>query len=384
MGPGKSAGQAVTRRGRALRHLPLEAYVFFGIPLLCLLGVALLNPALLPDIFNNVTRKSAFFFILGGQDLAIALLILYAYLIIRVLYFLGIKYVLKRPVSYDFRMVKSLFFIAFGLVAIIGTQSLAMDFLGAIDIGRIKQASENLMFVDQDLFGSFVPFSLQDLSRYPVVDVTLVAVYRQIGLVTTLVFFFLLMADKHLFRKFVLSFVLVGTLGIPVWFAVPALSPDEMYLQNITATEIPHAIADEIEPQMQKISAGLREMVDGLAGAYSDHDERFYNVTSLPSMHAAWGAIAAFYACLAWPLLAVFFVPWLAANTVSTVYTIQHYAVDAALGLAYALIVIVVVNALVNREKERHISADFFLVIDLIQHDVRAATEWLRQLLGRG
>ena len=128
-----------------------------------------------------------------------------------------------------------------------------------------------------------------------------------------------------------------------------------------------------------ELGSALTTFLSALQGNWSDPKNASFAVTSFPSMHAAWGIILAYFGAALWWPFGIFLIPWAFLNFVSTVYTLQHFAVDAFSGAAAAMIAIALVYILLKFER-RYYTGRYrpFLIIDMIQADVRSLFGFFR------
>lgn len=270
--------------------------------------------------------------------------------------------------------VSALFVATLGLlmVCIFGT---TLKLTGMRNPESVRGASATLMRIDTILFTTFLPVSLQKIGiAFPMLDMILVRTYQWfwyviIGTATVLAFL-----KITLLRGFYAQFLLVFLLGIPFWFAVPAISPDEFYrhdIFNIVNTKsTPPLVAAPATAALSDML--LKERV------WSKPDIGHFAVTSFPSMHVAWSIIAAYALIRLWRPLAIPAFSWVLTNSISTVYTLQHYAVDAILGVALAVSCIALCNRLLARSDARaHRPLNMPHIVTLMERDTYRAFAWL-------
>jgi membrane-associated phospholipid phosphatase len=239
----------------------------------------------------------------------------------------------------------------------------------------VEQASIALTQVDYAIFGVYSFFWLQ---QFPALAPVMIQAYRLLNTLLPLVFLFLLVFRQDLFRQFIMSAVMAVIISIPVWYAVPAISPDELWRQNILHTPIPPAIQTELE---RPLAPELAEYLGYWQDKWSRAENNYWAITSFPSMHAAWGVIIAYYGTLLWWPLGIVLIPWATLNGIATVYTIQHYAIDPIFGIVTACIAIIAVGSLMRLEK-RYYTGKYpeFYVGKALQADIQFL---LAYVLGR-
>lgn len=366
-----------------LKRQPIETYAFFIFPLALGAAFAVLNPAVAANLDKTFLKGFVFYAFFGGSFLVNAFLFVYIYAVTKMYLYLVRRITAAMrgipsaplhagPAALSFAYV----ILGIGLAAF--SNIVITNQLSGVSAGRVETASNLLMEWDRALFGVYVPFWLQKLTGFFSLDRLLVATYQSLGLVLSVVFLVLLAGNRDLFRKFVLSMFFAVILGMPLWYAWPAISPDEMYRQNILGVAAPSAIQESIVPDA-KLGSTLTIFLSALQGNWSDPKNASFAITSFPSMHAAWGIILAYFGAALWWPLGIFLVPWALLNFVSTVYTLQHFAVDALSGAAIAAIAIAFVRVLFKFER-RYYTGRYrpFLIIDMIQADVRSLVRFFQ------
>ncbi len=252
--------------------------------------------------------------------------------------------------------------------------TLIVSQLATIPDYRVFAASERLMAWDEFIFGVPLPFWLNSaLGKYDFLDVFLTTFYRRFDIALFALLVALFLFEKDLFRKFVVAFFLVAIISIPVWYVFPAISPDEMYYQNIFNTH-------ENQFEQAFVADSVKNLSASFVGAWSNIKLNYFAVTTFPSMHVAWGILIAYFAYLLWRPLALGAFLWAAINALSAIYTLQHYGVDIFSGIGVAVVALFLTSLLFKIEKKYYIGREPYRIINAIQKDTRLIIEFVRTI----
>lgn len=185
----------------------------------------------------------------------------------------------------------------------------------------------------------------------------------------------LAMTSCRLFREFMLGFFLIIPASIPLWATISAVSPSQ-YLREGEVGEVApehQAIAHltqnavtSARPEYKEAIATLERMWEQSEGANS------FAVSTNPSMHVAWGFLCVVYAFMVHRALGMVLVVYQLANMIGTVFLLQHYTIDAPLGVALMALVILVARGLIAYE-ERYMTVNqtwWFAGVILIREEV--------------
>jgi hypothetical protein len=233
-----------------------------------------------------------------------------------------------------------------------------------------------LMQADKVSFGIYVPFWLQETTNpwKPLFDIAspvLIGVYSSLWFFLGFMLVLLLIKDDRLFVDMFLSCLLCLLLAAPLWYVFPALSPSMGYWHPI----IPLNSSFDVQPVLalyapnETLLSYLKEQA-AIAEGFPDW---FLAITTIPSLHVAWGALFVYFAVRAWLPLAIIAVPYFLLNSLSAVYTLQHYAVDIPAGIFVAVVALFTIQFLrLNR------SRDVTLLHELLRDDLRRFWNALR------
>ncbi len=161
-------------------------------------------------------------------------------------------------------------------------------------------------------------------------------------LISAIIIFF---KSKKVFSQYALAFILSILIMIPLWLLVPAMSPQDRFIDNVYNLPDPPNVSSALKsfppiPEMKNFFSKVRDIKKDLDVAPT---------TTFPSAHAAWAAIAFIYLVEAVPVVAAFFAPFLILSTFGTFYLAQHYFVDAPAGIIMGIVAVFLVNLLFRR-----------------------------------
>jgi FAD synthetase len=155
--------------------------------------------------------------------------------------------------------------------------------------------------------------------------------------------------NKKIFSKYVFAFFAGTLIMIPIWLLVPAMSPQDRFIDNVRQLPDPPAIAANLEnftpvPEVKNFLTEMRTAKAGLTDLPT---------TTFPSAHAAWATIAFLLLLEASPIAAALFSPFLLLSTLGTFYLAQHYFVDAPAGIIIGIIAVWLINFLFKKYYEK-------------------------------
>jgi len=240
---------------------------------------------------------------------------------------------------------------------------------------RISFFDNFFMQIDKTVFGVYLPFWFQDLNNHhkPVFDffgLFIVKIYEILAFFLGILFVLLLLFKPNYFCKLSLSFGLTLLISPPLWFLFPAVSPLDAYINNVISTPIPTEIQATVSLyRPNKFVESFLESVKGIDNdinkdAKEGDGERFFAITTMPSMHIAWSLLILYFGIILWRPAAVFLIPYFLVNALSTVYLLQHYTIDIFGGLIVGVISIWLATIIVGDKIPKfilHISESFWL-----------------------
>jgi hypothetical protein len=357
------------------KNYPLETYILIILPISWVLFSSAYNQSIL-----SIHVEGKWEFIIwgfySGHLIYLGLMILYFYFYFRLI--IGIANWVSKKVLGDTTpkifKIRTFILSFIYLLLWLGLSNLVLAlFLQQLakesSPESIINASELYMSMDKEIFGGIPQLWIQHFSQNYLFDYLLIESYCKLFLFVTIVFLGLLFFNKEQFRKFVLAFFVASFLGVPFWYWLPAVSPDDMYRRNIyslkSVTPIQKQFEEAIKSEKLKTFLGALEQIDTKATK-----KKFNMVSTNPSMHVAWGGIITYYSLILWWPLGFVFIPWFLLNMISTVYTMQHYVVDLPCGLICAAIAIAISHFIFKFEKKYYVGnyAPFYF-ITMLQSD---------------
>jgi hypothetical protein len=207
----------------------------------------------------------------------------------------------------------------------------------------------------------------------------LITVYKSLVLVMGLLFIALIIRQEKLFLGMLVVFVLCILFSLPLWSSLPALSPI-VYLQP----EMREGASVEIQEVIARYrpNPSLTKYQEELLKIRAQAPPEFLQITTIPSMHIAWVTAFLVFSMRISRWLAVVAIPYFILNIVSTIYTLQHYAVDTPAGIAVALTAMVCAYFLLQKWPKTDQAR--ITLTHLLQNDLRKISEAIRGKFGIG
>jgi len=226
--------------------------------------------------------------------------------------------------------------------------ALAMGEANAFAVARLQDAM--VIGWEHALFGVYVFAALGGGAiHYPHWLITFIIFsFENMALILIGAGIVLSFVAREQFRKLLVAFCIGILAMVPIWLAVPVLSPQDRYIDNIyqlpisppASASLAAAVAD-YHPQPE-IAAFLQTIRTGKAGLPA------LPTSTFPSAHVFWAALAGWYLFqadanarkqgrktwrrwLGWVAL-----PFLLASTFGTVLLAQHYFMDVPVALVIA------------------------------------------------
>lgn len=347
-----------------LRSQPVETYILLLLPCLILIASLVFSSTTSGFGIAATLKVMLMSFLLGGDYLAAAFVLLYIYLLGRLLF--------RRPESRTTFLigVRSWLYLSIMIGVATAVTAVIVGWLSVVPPQQMIAASEKLMALDKMIFGLYPPFWLHQVQLNTFIDTLLVYSYRAIGVFTALVLLALAGGHRTLFRQYLLAFFMVTLLALPFWQMLPAIAPNEMYRQNILENPIPASLQNSISIE-NRLTPPFQQYLEKLEQTNIDPERTVFSTTTFPSMHAAWGVLIAYFGTMLWWPLGIVLIPWALTNAVSAVYVLEHYGVDAIGGILLAILAIIISRVLLVLEKKYH-SAGWqpFYVIDILCEDM--------------
>jgi membrane-associated phospholipid phosphatase len=215
---------------------------------------------------------------------------------------------------------------------------------------RVAWADELLMRVDHMLFGTFVPFELHRHALFNWLATPMILSYLWLAYVLSVVLIALFVCRPDRFRQFVLAFVVLMSLGLPTWAALPAVTPSEAYRTVKVRSQVPYDVALEIAGPIIHLENRMVSFLHGIERVQSNPDVGSYLISSFPSLHVAWGLLVVWFGVGLFRRSAILLLPWGLLNCVGAIYSLQHYAIDAVGGIVAAVLAVYLVRGLLALE----------------------------------
>ena len=251
------------------------------------------------------------------------------------------------------------------------------------DHAQIAFWSERLMQLDNTLFGFYPPYLIQSLGWVPILSTCIIMSYVGTPLLLGAIFIVLLFSNIPLLRRFFIVTAFAFLLAFPLWYLVPALTPNEMYRHNIFELPIPEDVR-EVMSQHPSAPLALKHMA-GVEAIWIDPEKKTTAVSTMPSMHMVWGMEIALFGYL-WSRrrYAIVWVTYMVGNTLGTMLLLQHYAVDLIVG-AFVALCSFGFAALCMRLERWYFRDHFALLptLELFTRDARAVTSFTSRLFKR-
>ena len=282
-------------------------------------------------------------------------MLLVVYFIIKV-YVLLARYLIRREKTT--KKEAKHFFVSFGYVLV--SIQLGALALGALTLAvtshpshsAIMASGDLFMALDKKLFGVYPPFWLHSTLNpykyfFDALSPLVVSIYGNLVLVLGLIFTLTLVANSRRFYAMLLAFFLCAMIALPFWYLVPALTPVERYVDNILAMPVQEDIQDTL--RSYEPNENVSSYLDGLRSRRNQNTDGFLEITTMPSMHVAWGTVIAYFGIRLWAPLAIVLVPYFLVNAFSTVYVLQHHAVDVLVGFLVAVMAIMLAELIIKK-----------------------------------
>ena len=141
------------------------------------------------------------------------------------------------------------------------------------------------MSMDKEIFGFYPQLWIQKFSMSPILDYLLLESYRKLPLFFTIVLTGLLLFNKTCFRKFLIAIFIAPFIAMPLWYALPAVTPNEMYRENMFSLKSISAIQKQYEEAVT--SERLKTYLQRLNTVVENPQQKHPLVSTNPSMHVA-------------------------------------------------------------------------------------------------
>lgn len=359
---------------KLLLSFQIETYFLIILPVLWILINSFTEKSILLESKNDLVLWSFFY---GGYLIKIGLQFFYLYIYFKIFIWLGqwlstkISKEENTPTIHLKQFLLSIIYImlAIGLINLVLVLSLRQLSAASSQASMIA-ASQLFMSMDKEIFGFYPQLWIQKFSMSSILDYLLLESYCKLPLFLTIVLMGLLLFHKTYFRKFLIAIFIAPFIAMPLWYALPAVTPNEMYRENMFSLQSITAIQKQYEKAVT--SERLKTYLQRLNKSVENPRQKHPLVSTNPSMHVAWGVIITYFAIILWWPLGFIFIPWLILNMLATLYTMQHYAVDLPTAFICAALAIIITNGLFKFEKKYHTGKSSSLYfINIIQNDIK-------------
>jgi hypothetical protein len=226
----------------------------------------------------------------------------------------------------------------------VGLAGIAMGEANLFD--RVRLADTTVAGWEHALFGNYV-FAILGAIPYPHWFILFIIwSFENMAIIMVVAGIILAYTAVARFHEFLIA-LCIGILAmIPIWLLLPALSPQDRFINNVYQLPVPSQIAQAIanyHPQ--------QEILDFYTAVRADKNGLPALPTStVPSAHVFWAVLTGYYLfragsgktrsgrVLRW--LAWIALPFLIASSYGTVLLAQHYFIDVPAGIAVALLAI--------------------------------------------
>lgn len=243
----------------------------------------------------------------------------------------------------------------------------------------VRTAASSVMFTNWDyaIFGTYPWLSLHSFITANWLQKFIFESYLYTTYIMVVLFAVVALKNVFLFRKFLLAYFIVIAMGVPFWIVYPALAPDIMYRSNILNVPVKSDLEEKLDNT--NFSENSKKALSFLEKFWIDQSKDSLPITSFPSMHSAWGIIVTVIGIELWAPLAFVLVPWVLAELIGTLLTLQHYAVDTIFGVILGFIALIIAHRLLDFEKRKNFNKlDLFLALNKLQTKFEKIVSFLR------
>lgn len=225
-------------------------------------------------------------------------------------------------------------------------------FLFSYVVGYINAVNRNrlidlqLAALDHRITGSYLFLKLETISFPSWLIESVEFSFLNLPLFIVLVAIIAYLRSRLVFSKYAVAFFTSILLMIPLWLAVPVMSPQDRFIDNVYHLKDPPRMESALENFTPV--PGVEEFLKQMRRAKGDLD--VMPTTTFPSSHAAWATIALIYLLEVSSAAGIFFAPFLLLSTIGTFYLAQHYFVDTPAGIIIG-VVSVLITSYIFRER---------------------------------
>jgi membrane-associated phospholipid phosphatase len=213
--------------------------------------------------------------------------------------------------------------------------------------------------IERAIFGNLPAIFLINLFSGSIFELIIFYSYVGLSLVATLSLLILIFINIRIFRQTFIAFILALIIALPLFVAIPVISPAGLYVAKILKTEK----ADLVMKQSEIFIKSTNKFQQ----VFTSKDNSYYAISSIPSLHAAWGLIIVLGIIMTKrKILSGFFSIWLIFNTIGTFYSLQHYALDTIAGIILGLVSFYLAGQLIKIESKYYRGKDYYEIYSLL------------------
>lgn len=265
---------------------------------------------------------------------------------------------------------------------VVGAMASAVNiFITHILPDLVLARTQHLASLESFLGRSIIPsFALADsLLSVPLLWQASVWGYLNVAFQTGGAALILLWNSAARFRVFVAANAIALMLALPMWIAVPVVSPQQYYLQNIFHNQFTDVELQAINSfKSSARHAYWEEQMRMLAEFWPTDTARAVAATAFPSMHVAWAVIvllALWPLGRLWRLIASI---WAGLTVLGTILLLQHFVLDIPAGMLLGAAAYLLGVRLVRYAEKRPAS----LFDSTERHGAELRNYWAQQFSG--
>ncbi|MBP6881184.1 MAG: phosphatase PAP2 family protein [Candidatus Pacebacteria bacterium] len=340
-----------------LKQVPIEIYVLVIPALLLSIVVFTCTESILRlDPLTILENSIGFTSLLGGHKFFIAFASLW--IIIGLLTLRNYKQTCNQL---NVRAIGTLAgtTLLFSTVGIITGMSTLLIYYSVPEVTALK-STLFLDTIERNLFGDLPATLFIKIFNGTFFEILFLYSYHYLFLVFSFTLILAAFKNKIMLRKMMISFFVAFILSIPIWMLVPATSPDGLYVANVFNLEK----TDNLD--YQSTSVIFQKFNSFYHRVWIDDDNNRINISSFPSLHAAWGLIViwAIYRIKRrfFPIAAF----WFLFEIIGAFYSLQHYFIDLIMGILFGAIAILFTEVIINFEKKYYTGLDYYSFCEIL------------------
>ena len=350
-----------------LRKLPIEIYALVAPSILIFFGFLIwainsVNQVTFVELFVKLNYMTA---ILANFELQTIFIFLWSLVGIYIIIYLIINLrnrVVKIPLAVS--VIKSLMAVTIFSNVMSLTLGLSVTYLFySVSGGRVLEFTLLIDKLERAIWGGLPALSLINFFSGTMVESIILYTYANLLLVFCPLIVMLAFLNKNIFRQTFIAFFLSCLIALPLFTVLPVISPDALYIAKVFK-------ADNVYLPMPgdfKESKTFSSYKDFFHEIWISDDNSFYSVSSIPSLHAAWGLIILLGIFkIKKKILSAVFSIWFVFNTVGTFYSLQHYAIDTITGLVFGFAIFYLAGRLMDLETKYYKGEDWYCFFDFL------------------